>query len=291
METEIRVLGEADRPAAERFLKQQPSGIALRGYMMKDSMTPKYGLYAGVVEGGEVVSMAAYLGGTFHLVAPSQLEALLTQLGQHRRGPLHQINGPTVQVVQAVQWLNAGASRTLVNSRDELFVLRLSDLKVPPQLSSPSLRCRLGNASDIAFQGAWRHDFWVDNLGAPPGPRLLENCTKLVEQEVAEQTLYVLEDGGRPVCTSAFGPALPDAVQVVNVFTPPAERGRGYARALTAATLLEARARGVEWGVLYTGLHNLPAQRTYRALGFTPVDQVTMLVFAEPHESTPGPGA
>ena len=29
MQTEMRVLGEADRPAAERFLKQQPSGIAL----------------------------------------------------------------------------------------------------------------------------------------------------------------------------------------------------------------------------------------------------------------------
>jgi predicted GNAT family acetyltransferase len=101
--------------------------------------------------------------------------------------------------------------------------------------------------------------------------------------------VYVLEDGGRPVCTSAFGPALPDAVQVVNVFTPPAERGRGYARSLTAATLLEARARGVEWGVLYTGLHNAAAQRTYRALGFRPVDHVTMLVFAEPHQSAPGP--
>ena len=255
---------------------------------MKDSMTPRYGLYAGVVEGGEVVSMAAYLGGTFHLVAPRNLETLLALLARHHRGPLHQINGPTAQVTQAVQWLNAGASRTLVNSRDELFVLRLSDLEIPPQLSNRSLRWRLGTPEDVASQGGWRHDFWVDNLGAPPGPRLLESCTKLVEQEVAERLLYVLEDAGRPVCTSAFGPALPDAVQVVNVFTPPAERGRGYARALTAATLLDARDRGVEWGILYTGVTNAAAQRTYRALGFTPVDQVTMLVFAEPHQAQPG---
>jgi predicted GNAT family acetyltransferase len=44
----------------------------------------------------------------------------------------------------------------------------------------------------------------------------------------------------------------------------------------------------VEWGILYTGVSNTAAQRTYRALGFRPVDQVTMLVFAEPHQSTPG---
>ena len=49
MEMEIRVLGEADRPSAERFLKQQPAGMALRGYMMKDTLTPKYGLYAAMV--------------------------------------------------------------------------------------------------------------------------------------------------------------------------------------------------------------------------------------------------
>jgi len=76
-------------------------------------------------------------------------------------------------------------------------------------------------------------------------------------------------------------------VQVVNVFTPPHERGRGYARALTALTLLDARERGVEEGVLYTGRDNLIAQRTYRALGFTPVDLLTMLVFAEARQNEP----
>jgi predicted GNAT family acetyltransferase len=179
-------------------------------------------------------------------------------------------------------------ARTFVNSRDELFVLKLADLKPPPQLAGGALKARLATREDVVFQGAWRHDFWVENLGAPPGPRLLDNCTKLVELEVADRLLYILEDAGRPVCTSAFGPALPDSVQVVNVFTPPAERGHGYARALTALTLLEARARGVEEGILYTGVSNLIAQRTYRALGFVPVDLVTMLVFAEPRQNVPG---
>jgi len=282
---EFRVLGEADRPAVERFLKAQPSGMALRGYLAKDSLTPKYGHYAGVVDDGDVLAMVAYLGATYHLVAPMSVEILVDLLGRYRGGPLTQINGPTEQVVRTLEFLEASDARTFVNSRDELFVLRLDELVVPPQLANGALKARLATREDIPFQGSWRHDFWVENLNAPPGPRLLENCVKLVEAEVAEQLLYILEDGGRPVCTSAFGPALPDAVQVVNGFTPPAERGHGYARALTAATLLEARGRGVEEGILYTGLDNAIAQRTYRALGFTPVDQVTMLVFAEPRQN------
>jgi len=209
-------------------------------------------------------------------------------LGRRQQGPLLQINGPTDQVTRALRFLNAVNARTLVHSRDELFVLDLADLRVPPQLSGGALKARLATREDVPFQGAWRHDFWVENLGAAPGLRLLENCTKLVEIEVVERILYILEDAGRPVCTSAFGPALADAVQVVNVFTPPAERQRGFARALTALTLLEARERGVQKGILYTGLGNTPAQRTYRGLGFTPVDLVTMLVFAEPLQNVPG---
>ena len=288
METETRVLGEADRPALERYLKNEPCGMALRGYILKDGVTPKYGVYAGALEGGEVVSLTAFLGTTFHLAAPSSLEKLLSAMTAAKGGVLHQINGPTSQVTRTLAWMDAPDVRTVVNSRDQLFVLKLADLQVPSSLGQDGLSWRLATTADQEMQSNWRHDFWVENLGAPPGPRLHENCARLVEGEIAEKLLYILEIAGRPVCTAAFGPALPDAVQVVNVFTPPAERGRAYAKALTAAALLDARSRGVELGVLYTGMENAPAQRTYRSLGFQPVNEVTMLVFAEPRPSTPG---
>jgi predicted GNAT family acetyltransferase len=55
------------------------------------------------------------------------------------------------------------------------------------------------------------------------------------------------------------------------VYTPPSLRGRGYARAVVAGSLLAARARGVRQAVLFTGKDNDHAQRAYRALGFTVV--------------------
>jgi predicted GNAT family acetyltransferase len=110
----------------------------------------------------------------------------------------------------------------------------------------------------------------------------------MVELELDDRLLYLLQHRGRPVCTAAFGPALPDAVQVVNVFTPPAERGHAHARSLTAAMLLDARSRGVGLGVLYTGIANHAAQRSYRPLGFQVVGKVSMIVFAESRRLVPG---
>jgi len=288
MPTEMRLLGGADRPALDRYLKGQPAGMALRGCLARDGVTPTYGVYAGAVENGEVVSVLGLLGGTAYLVAPKGLEKLLALAGRGLRREIHGINGPTAQVERALAWLDAGDARTLVYSRDELFVLRLQDLREPVALRGGGLRRRLATAEDATLQAAWRHDFWVENMGAPPGPKLLEQVAKMVDDEIAHRVLHLLEDGGQPVSTAAFAPELADSVQVANVFTPPALRGRKYAQSVTAAALLDARARGAELGVLYTGKQNAPAQRAYRALGFQPCGDVTMLVFAEPRIAVPG---
>jgi predicted GNAT family acetyltransferase len=71
-------------------------------------------------------------------------------------------------------------------------------------------------------------------------------------------------------------------VQVGGVWTPPARRGRGYARAAVAGSLLDARARGVTRGVLFTAQENRPAQRAYEALGFQVVGDYGLLGFSEP---------
>lgn len=55
-------------------------------------------------------------------------------------------------------------------------------------------------------------------------------------------------------------------MQIGGVYTPPALRGRGHARAVIAASLLDARARGVRRAVLFTAGAN--AEAAYRALGF-----------------------
>lgn len=71
---------------------------------------------------------------------------------------------------------------------------------------------------------------------------------------------------GVPVSLSAINASLPDVVQLGGIYTPPALRGRGHARAAVAASLLAARERGASRAVLFT--KNPSAVRTYEALGF-----------------------
>lgn len=49
-----------------------------------------------------------------------------------------------------------------------------------------------------------------------------------------------------------------------------------------AASLLNARTRGVTKGVLFTGLDNLPAQRAYEGLGFSYHGDYRVLLLSAP---------
>jgi predicted GNAT family acetyltransferase len=84
--------------------------------------------------------------------------------------------------------------------------------------------------------------------------------------QIAEGNAWIAIEGGRPVSLSAFNAALPDIVQLGGIYTPPELRGRGYARAAVAASLLAAKQRGVARAVLFTS--NPSAARSYEAVGF-----------------------
>jgi predicted GNAT family acetyltransferase len=55
------------------------------------------------------------------------------------------------------------------------------------------------------------------------------------------------------------------------VYTPPEERGRGYAGAVTAATVEAGYARGKTSASLFTDLRNPVSNRCYEKIGFRPV--------------------
>lgn len=97
-------------------------------------------------------------------------------------------------------------------------------------------------------------------------------------EEIRSQ--WILLESGRPVAYSAFNARLPDVVQIGGVWTPPELRGRGYARAVVAGSLLEARREGVYRAVLFTGVENVAARRAYEAIGFRVVGDYGLVIFA-----------
>ena len=80
--------------------------------------------------------------------------------------------------------------------------------------------------------------------------------------------LWVLTLGDQIVAMTGFNAMARGIAQVGGVYTPPALRGRGYARAAVAASLKLAREQGAVRSVLFTAETNLAAQRAYTALGY-----------------------
>ena len=85
-----------------------------------------------------------------------------------------------------------------------------------------------------------------------------------------------------PVSTSSFNTTTAEAVQIGGVFTPPELRCRGYGRAAVAASLLDARAEGIESSILFTGVRNIPAQKSYEALGYRHIGAYRLILVRAP---------
>lgn len=83
--------------------------------------------------------------------------------------------------------------------------------------------------------------------------------------------LFLWEDGGTPVALVGYSGPTPNGIRVGPVYTPPAHRRHGYARAAVAAVsqfLLDA---GRRFCFLYTDLANPTSNHIYQQIGYAPV--------------------
>jgi predicted GNAT family acetyltransferase len=83
--------------------------------------------------------------------------------------------------------------------------------------------------------------------------------------------MWVWEAEGRVVSMTGYGGRSDHGMRVGPVYTPPEERGRGYASALVAGVtqwLLDERR---DWVCLYTDLSNPTSNKIYQAIGYEPV--------------------
>lgn len=111
------------------------------------------------------------------------------------------------------------------------------------------------------------------------GPDPAGTAVRLVER--GEVLLW--DDRGAPRSMAAVGARSPHVARIGFVYTPPAERGSGYASACVAALTRDLLDDGCESVVLFTDLANPTSNAIYARLGYRPVEDVTEWSF--------GPGA
>jgi len=112
----------------------------------------------------------------------------------------------------------------------------------------------------------WRSAYDIETLGSTDSEETHTRAAATLDRQIAEGNAWVAVRNGEPVSLSAFNATLSDIVQLGGIYTPPEHRGRGYAKASVAASLIAARQRGASRAVLFTG--NPSAARSYEAVGF-----------------------
>lgn len=287
---EIKILQPGDEDALEAFLIPRVASSMflinnLRSAGLVDTGQRFEGTYAAAFEGQEIVGVVAHyqIHNTLILQAPADLLEPLGRAAVKTSGrPIKGLIGPLEQVRIVEETLALKPSNIQLDEPEKLYSLRLAQLIEPETLHSGKVRGRLMQPDDLELVTKWRIAYSLETLGEQDTPELHERCRASIERSLKDKTTWLLEDRGKPVACSSFNAVIKEAVQVGGVWTPPALRKRGYGRAVVAASLLDARAESIEHAVLFTGEHNIAAQKAYTALGFQQIGYYCLLLLHEP---------
>lgn len=285
MSATVRLVGPGDEGLVEAFLRAHvDSSLFLLGNLhaagLADTGAAYSATWAAAFENASAIGVAAHCwNGVLLLQAPRELPALARAATAASGRSLGGLSGPREQVEEARAALGLGSARTAMDHEAELFSLDLAALAIPPPLARGDVACGAPSTDELPLLVDWRVAYAVETLGAVAGDGLRSTCAGEIRRLVGEGNAFVLRDSGVPVAFSGFNARLPEVVQVGGVFTPPALRGRGFARAVVAGSLLAVRSEGVGRAVLFTERGNEAARRAYLALGFRVVGDYGMILF------------
>jgi GNAT superfamily N-acetyltransferase len=280
---------EADRPALEAYLAAHSDiCMLMRSNLRVAGLTWRapdgerlQAQYLLARRGGAVIGAAAhYWNGILQVQADAHAGELAVAAARNSGRQIAGLLGELAQVGAARRALGLDAAAATMDSEETLMALALDRLAVPPALRDGVVIGRRAEPHDRELLIAWRTAYGLETELQQTAAEAEERATAAVDATLAEadRRIWVLEHDGAPVATCAHNAVLPDAVQIGGVFTPPALRGRGHARAVVAASLIDARATGATRATLFTP--RADAVAAYRAVGFAPIGRYAIVLFA-----------
>lgn len=283
---QFRALTERDRPELDTFLQRHAdTTMFLRSNLYMVGLTYEGKVfeaeYVGAFEKGRLVGVAAHAWNHNLLVQAEQhLDALVCQTVSLSRRPVAGFLGPVDQVKEAIAALHLEGIEPMHFGNDDLYGLDLLEMSLPSKLQSGDVVCRGARTGDLSRLTEWRVAYCAEVLGDQIDDQLREEARELILKLHEQGDLWVLEDQGHLVAMTAFNAKVPDCVQVGGVWTPPEQRGRGFARSVVAGSLVQARDRGVRRGILFTD--NPAASRAYESIGFRKIGTFGFVLFHDP---------
>jgi len=164
--------------------------------------------------------------------------------------------------------------------RERIHEARQGEILVPAGIRGHLRRAAADAAAgdqegDREVIARWMHQFHHEAVPEDPLP----DVEHLVERHLREGSIF-LWDIGRPVSMVVHARSTRSTASISGVFTPPQERGNGYASACVATLCERLLRKGFASCVLYADLANPTSNQIYRRIGFSPVCAVRHISFA-----------
>jgi predicted GNAT family acetyltransferase len=158
-------------------------------------------------------------------------------------------------------WVSASGGASRCQLREAIQVV--SEVQDPPR-HAPG-RLRRAAAAERPLLVAWTEAF------AHEAHLNVAHADAMVDGRLERGNLLVWEVGGAPVSMVGAAPSVAGVVRIGPVYTPPANRRRGYAACAVAATSRRALAQGASSCMLFTDLANSTSNKIYAEVGYVPV--------------------
>jgi hypothetical protein len=133
---------------------------------------------------------------------------------------------------------------------------------------------RVATPDDVELVAQWWYGFHVHIFGAAT----LEDAQRGAQARVGAGDIYLWEDPTPAAMAAKTRPAR-TGISIGPVYTPPAQRNRGYATACVAALSRLLLGQGWAFCALFADVANTPAVRAYTRIGYYPVCDYDEIAF------------
>jgi uncharacterized protein len=224
--------------------------------------------FAAVRRDDEVVA-AALMTPPFNIVMSwtDDADAISALAAELDRGRVH-VPGVTapVEVARAFadRWAERhgqAAHRTMAER-----IYRLERVAAPRGVPGT---LRIADATDRDLLVEWVRDFLREAVGRTDERETLAVVDGALR--TGSRVFYLWEHDGRPVSVAGVTGPTPNGIRVGPVYTPPGDRGHGFASAVTAAASQAQLDQGRRFVFLFTDLTNSTSNKIYQAIGYEPV--------------------
>ncbi len=190
---------------------------------------------------------------------------------QNHRIPLQGLVAPAELAKAFMQLWNPQAKRPLKIEMSQ----RVYRLDAITPLAQPAGHFRQAELRDLSILLEWIEAFITEALPHERPDRQGIRAVTLRQIEAGDLGLWEVQN--QPVSMAARTRSTPNGTAISLVYSPPQQRGKGYAGACTAALSQAQLNAGKQFCCLFTDLANLTSNQLYQRIGYQAVGDVLVL--------------